>query len=265
MRRPGDSCLGFPIGLPPCRRRENPLTPLDDITLHHLGSAAKTLLSKTAQGCRDGSVSDPADHFAVTMASFLDGIVLTYPPVVDRHQGTLPFTARHEVAADVFKVARGGSGGGPTIDLLLQIWCETESMNVAFGVPLLMRRVPSFGPIPRDLWDQLGESARALNAVTGSGRLILIGEPDPFYRGPDELFRDTHGVSALPTLMIAGMLNPPRGVSGRFLDWFCDDLVSGWIGDPALSGRGASRVLEDALQFFDIARLLRIHIRKVAP
>jgi hypothetical protein len=51
----------------------------------------------------------------------------------------------------------------------------------------------------------------------------------------------------MDTQTFAGLRAPPHPVSGRICYWFCNDLASGWIGNPALSDRHESKVLDEIL------------------
>ncbi|MGI8841995.1 MAG: hypothetical protein ACR2F8_14635 [Caulobacteraceae bacterium] len=239
------------------------MAPLDELALHHLGRAIKVLLRKTAELSRTEVIADPAEYWAGQMAAFLDGLPLVWPPVVEPRQSDLPFHEPHRVEADVSTVARGGMLGGPGVDLLLQIALETESMSAAFGIPILMRCVPSFGPIPPQIWDELRDAARSLIEFTAAGRLLLIGNSRPFDPRPNTL-QFAEDVYAIPAILAAGATDAPCGLSGRGLDHFSYDFASGWVGDPALADRGESRQLEEFLSVFNVGRILRIRVYKVA-
>lgn len=240
------------------------MTPLDESALHHISDAMRWSMQKMAKQCREDAVEDLADYWVDLVASSLGRMPLLWPPMTTPGQLPLPFQAPHRIETEVYVVGAGGLLGGPTLDVLLQVWFETESMSASFGIPIMMRRVPSFGLIPREIWAELRETARRLNQITPSGRLLLVGHPDPFAGWPNTVVRHTDAY-ALSTILAAGMIEPPRGLSGRMLEHFAYDLASGWIGDPALAGGDTSPELSAFLSIFDTARILRIRIRKVTP
>jgi hypothetical protein len=238
------------------------LAPLDEIVLNRLGSGFETAFARLAEDIRADRVDDPAVYWAEFTALALNRLILREPPAIERNVAVLPFHDKHEIRTELFSVMSGGGKGGPTVDVLLQVWYETESLSAAFGIPLIMRTVPSFGAIPQALWSELREIAAKLNPTTPAGRIVLIGIPDMFegqgYSSPEP-------VVALPATMVAGMTKPPYPSRARGLTHFAYDLASGWIGDPALSGRGQSPMLNEFLGFFDVAHLLRVRIERVAP
>ncbi len=229
--------------------------------LNHLSGAFGTSLKWLARYCRENPDGDAAEYLVNLMAGALNGKQIVWPPVVDPGQPMLPFVLRHRITTELFSVGGGGMRGGPTVDVLLQVWFETESMHAAFGLPLLLRPIRPEGPVPRAVWDELRDTARALNKFTPSGRLLLIGHPNPF-QWETQLGPVPTDIYALSSVMAAGMADPPRGMAGRILAHFDYDLASGWIGDPALAGDAASPQLAHFLSHFDVAHLLRIRIRK---
>lgn len=238
------------------------MTPLEDVALHHISGAMRVSLKRLVEKSQEDAIDDPADYWVDLVASALNGMPLLWPPMVDSGQSPLPFEAPHRIETEVYLVGSSGLLGGPTLDVLLQVWFETESMNAAFGIPLLMRRVPSFGPVPRAIWDERRETALRLNEITPCGRLLLLGHPDPFGAKPHHVISEAP-LYVLSTILAAGMTDPPRGLSGVILEHFAYDFASGWIGDPVLSGGRKSPELNAFLSYFDTARILRIRIRKV--
>lgn len=216
-------------------------------------------LRRLADECRTGCVDDPATHWAESAARLLHDYGLERPPSAEAAQPMLPFDAPHRITTELYSVARGGLEGGPSIDVLLQVWYNTESLKSAFGIPLLLRCVPSFGPVPQHIWTELREASHALNAFTCAGRVLLIGHPDPFATRFEAII-DSSAIYALPTTLLAGMIDPPRGLSGQVLEHFPDDFVSGWVGDPALADENGSPKLSAFLRTFDVIHLLRLRI-----
>jgi len=243
------------------------LSPPDNIILRDLGNALRVTLRGLGERCREGLVDDLTESWAQSAASLLD-FGLERAPSVEMSQPTFPFCAPHRVTTELYRVANGGLGGGPSIDVLLQIWFNTEAIRTAFGTPLLLRRVQSFGPVAPGIWAELREISLLLNTITCAGRVLMIGHPDPFETRPSTVIDSkpmyalprTTPMYALPTTLLAGMINPPHGLSGQILEHFPDDLVSGWIGDPALGGESGSLKLDAFLGTFDVNRILRIRI-----
>ena len=128
-----------------------------------------------------------------------------------------------------FTVWPGGAGGRAVNRRAAAGWANTKSLKSAFGIPLLLRCVPSFGPVPQHIWTELREASHALNAFTCAGRVLLIGHPDPFATKFEAII-DSSAIYALPTTLLAGMIDPPRGLSGQVLEHFPDNFVSGWVG-----------------------------------
>jgi hypothetical protein len=238
------------------------VTPLDEQALNRLGSGFEVAFVKLAEKVRADQIDDPSRYWTEFVAGGLNRTVLREPPAIERTVAVLPFHNRHEIRTELFSVTNGGLHGGPTVDILLQIWCDTESMSAGFGIPLIMRTVPSFGRIPQGLWTELQEISKNLMKTTPAGRVVLIGYPDMF---AGLGYAAAEPVVALPVAMIPGMTMPPHSSRARCLTNFAFDLASGWIGDPALSGRGDLTVMNEFLGFFDVTHLLRVRIEQTAP
>jgi hypothetical protein len=151
--------------------------------------------------------------------------------------------------------------GGPTIDVLFQIWFDTEDMVGGFGVPLLFRRIPGAGPMPAPIFEEIQNIARRLTVATPSARILLFADQEDFDWGPTKVIR-RHPIIVTNAHSFAGFQRAPHPVVGRTFFHFADDLASGWIGDPVLSGRTESPVLDEVMMTFAVNQVLRIRIEK---
>jgi hypothetical protein len=188
-----------------------------------------------------------------------DNLILVEPPTLDPGQPVLPFNDPHRVAAEYYHVVGGGMRGGPTIDLLLQIWLETETMVCAYAMPLVIRIVPSAGPIPGTVWADMRASARNFNRTTPSAVFVLMSRDRTFLTP----FGHRLPAYALPAIHVEGIAEPPRP-SGKPIYAFCSDLAAGWGADPQLSGRFPSPVMDEFLSLYHIARIVRLTVRRAS-
>jgi hypothetical protein len=228
--------------------------------IFQLSDGLRTAFELIVKRDREGKVDDIADAWAALAASGLQDVRLMAPPVVDYEEPYLPFIETHKIHTTLFRVARSGMLGGPWLDLIFQVWFDTEDFSGGFGIPVIMKKIPSYGRMPELIWADLQEAAKKLNVATPSGRIVLFGD------GAD--FDFAHRISSnspiivMDTQTFAGLRAPPHPVSGRSYYYFCDDLASGWIGDPALSGRQNSYVLDEILCNFHVGHVLRICIAR---
>jgi len=231
-----------------------------DFWIDQLGKSFLTGFQWISRRDAEAPVAELAIEWAELIASALNDVRLTAPPTVDDRQPFLPFIKTHRIGTELFHVAQSGMRGGPRLDLILQIWFDTEHASGGFGVPLLMQRVPRTGAMPEPMWHELRETAQKLNVATPSGRVVLLR------RGVDLSSDRPSDYDAHPVVMnsftLASTRSPPHPVYGRRLDQTCHDLASGWIGDPALSGRESSPVFDEILGNFHVGRVLRIAIRQ---
>lgn len=100
-----------------------------------------------------------------------------------------------------------------------------------------------------------------ISSFSCAGRALLIGHPNPFDLKPGALI-DSTAMYALPMTLLAGMVDPPRGMSGHILEHFASDLVSGWIGDPNLGRQDGSPTVMAFLKAFDVRNTLRLRIHQ---
>lgn len=205
-------------------------------------------------------VTEFASEWAALIDSALNDVRLTAPPTVDDRQPFLSFIKTHRITTHLFQALRSGMLGGAPLDLILQIWFDTEHASGGFGVPMVMQQVPRSGAMPEPMWHELRQTAQKLNVATPAGRFVLLRRGvDP---GSDSLFDHDHHPVVMSSFTLASTRSPPHPVYGRRLDQFCHDLASGWIGDPALSGRTDSPVFDELLSNFHVGPVLRIAIRQ---
>lgn len=234
--------------------------PHDDIYIDRLHLAFKTAFRWIHKREDAGEDLDFADAWADLIASGLDGVRINALPAIDRENPGLPFIETHRIETESYVVARSGMRGGPNIDVLLQVWFDTEDMLCGYGVPLVFCKIANSGRLPPVMWSELQDICRQVTLATPSGRLIFRSEDGPFdsfkfssyVRGTWMFATDMHS--------FAGGRLPPSPVRGRLMDDFCLDLASGWIGDPALSGQTASPLLDELMSMFTISHVLRIKI-----
>lgn len=230
-----------------------------DLTLNRLGDGLRTAFQWVVERNRAGEVADLADAWAGIASGGLNGLRLMSPPRVDRMEPFLPFIKAHRIRAESFYVGRSGMGGGPPVDLLLQVWLDTEDGVGGFGVPMIIREIPSFGPMPEPLWLELHDTCRKLNVVSPATKLVMVAAEEDFDWG-EQAFERRHKVIIWNAHWFAGLHRPPRPAFGRTLESFCIDLASGWVGDPLLSGRPPSPVLDELLSNYHVGNLVRIRI-----
>ena len=106
--------------------------------------------------------------------------------------------------------------------------------------------------------------ARKLSLATPSGRLMFFADKEDFDWGEMSLLRYRRIIVA-NAHSFSGLRHPPHPISGRSHYRFADDLASGWIGDPALSGRQTSPIMDEVFSNFLVNHVLRIHIEKAPP
>ncbi|SDX71160.1 hypothetical protein [Roseicitreum antarcticum] len=237
------------------------LKPETELSINRLSDALRTSFEWIVKRDREVAIGDIAEAWAELTASALQDVQLMAPPIVDHTEPFLPFIETHKIRTDLFRVALSGMRGGPRLDLIFQVWFDTEDASGGFGVPLIMQKIPSAGLMPDLVWNDLREAAKKLNAATPSGRIVLFGDGSDFDWGETRISR-FNPIMVMNAHTFASIQASPHPVSGRLHYHFCDDLASGWIGDPALSGRENSPVLDEILSNFHVGHVLRISIFK---
>lgn len=114
------------------------------------------------------------------------------------------------------------------------------------------------------MWSELQDVCRKVALATPCARVVLVAKDRDFdWYGSGNC--DKNPVIASDAHSIAGQRLPPVPVRGRRLDALCQDLASGWIGDPALSGMESSVILDEVMTNFQISHVLRIRVVNENP
>lgn len=234
-----------------------------DLSIDRLAGAFQTTFDWIVERDRKGEVQDFAGEWVDLLASGLHDVRMTATPAIDAQQPGLPFVEVHRITTETFFVARSGMRGGPAIDVLLQLWFDTEEMVCAYGIPLIFQRIANSGRMPDMMWHDLQEVCRKITMATPCARVVFVAKESDFEWFRDgSRFWDGNAVIATDAHGFAGACLPPAPVSGRRLKAFCQDLASGWIGDPALAGREPSAILDEVMSNFLISHVLRIRVER---
>lgn len=235
-----------------------------DLSIDNLQKAFSTAFNWIVARDRETGVEDFAGAWVELVASALQDVRLTATPAIEHDSPPLKFLQTHRIATDLFFAARSGMRGGPMIDVLLQVWFDTEEMFCGYGFPLIFRTIPHSGRMPELMWSELQDACRKVTLATPCARVVLVAKDRDFdWYGSD--YRDKNPIIAADAHSIAGQRLPPAPVRGRRLDTFCQDLASGWTGDPALSGMESSAILDEVMTNFQISHVLRIRIVRENP
>lgn len=231
-----------------------------ELAFESLAAAFRTAFTFTFENDRKckGTLPDFAGDWADLLASALNDARLAANPAIDDTSPAFPFADPHRILAERFIVARSGMTGGPTIDVLLQLWFDTEELLCGTGIPLVFQRIEKAGRMPDLMWSDLRDICRRITMATPCGRMLFVAKGAGFdWWGDGSLFFSPNPILAVDMHGFAGTRLPPAPLNGRRLDAFCRDLASGWIGDPALSGREASPLLDALMRDFQINHVLR--------
>ena len=235
-----------------------------DLFIDNLGKAFSTAFTWIVERNRETGIDDFAGAWVDLLASALQDVRLTATPAIDADAPPLKFLQTHRIATEVFVAARSGMNGGPTIDVLLQVWFDTAERLCGDGVPLIFRIIPHSGRMPDLMWSELQDVCLKVSQATPCAKVVLIAEDrdfDWYGRG----YWDKNPMIAADAHSIAGQRHPPAPIRGRRLDAFCQDLASGWTGDPALSGMEGSPFLDELMTNFQIGHVLRIRVGRENP
>ena len=211
---------------------------------------------------RAGSLLNIADDWAALVASALDGVRLSARTLADPAQADLPFADAPIVHTDLFVVGNSGVGGGPNIDVLFQLWIETEMFSACTGVPMIMRSVPAKGALPPAVWDEIRSDVIALGVFTPVTRVVLFGEDADFE--PASSYGSEYSAMVLDTFTISGLKRAPRGREGQPFIYLCHDLASGRHCDPSLSGRTETDFYRSLIRTCNVRRILRLRVEALA-
>ena len=117
-----------------------------DLSVNSFQKAFRTAFNWIVERDREAGVDDFPSAWVELVSSALHDVRLTATPAIDSKSPPLPFAQTHRITTELFHVARSGMRGGPTIDVLLQIWFDTEEMFFGYGVPLIFRKIPPTFP-----------------------------------------------------------------------------------------------------------------------
>lgn len=233
------------------------------LRLSRLGDGLATSFKWIAERHRLGQVDDLAEAWTSLTASAADGVRLEMYPGIDPGQLNFAFTHPHRIEAETYLVANGGLRGGPSVDLLFQLWIETDEIGIGVGFPLIFQNIPEHGGIPALQMQDLQATCRELLTFTASTRVVL------FASGPEFVFeRHNSGnepVLAIDGVTVAGLRVPFRPIFGVDLYRLGHKLASGEGGDPQLSGYYKDgRLLNAFFETFQVRRVLRLKVKKAA-
>lgn len=231
-----------------------------DLSIDRLYSAFETSFNWAIDQNREGTSTDLPAAWVDIVASGLDGVRLTAAPVIGAHQPPLKFIETHVISTQRFYVARSGMAGGPKIDVLLQLWFDTEETQWACGIPLIFRKVKQTGRMPDLAWADLQQLCRLITKATPSARVLFIAEKRDFDRYGESSYIGYNRLIASDANSLAGAKLAHTPLAGRTMQELCRDMASGWIGDPALSGKEEGGLLAQIMQVHQIDHVLRIRI-----
>jgi len=99
-----------------------------DLSIDNLQKAFSTAFTWVVERDRESGINDFAGAWVDLLASALQDVRLTATPAIDADSPPLKFLQTHRIATEVFVAARSGMRGGPTIDVLLQVWFVTAPL-----------------------------------------------------------------------------------------------------------------------------------------
>ena len=151
-----------------------------DLSIDNLQKAFSTAFTWVVERDRESGIDDFAGTWIDLLASALKDVRLTATPAIDADSPPLKFLQTHRIATEVFVAARSGMRGGPTIDVLLQVWFDTEEMFCGYGVPLIFRTIPHSGRMPDLMWSELQDVCRKVTLATPCARVVLVAQDRDF-------------------------------------------------------------------------------------
>lgn len=150
------------------------------LSIDNLQKAFGTAFTWVVERDRESGIDDFAGAWVDLLASALQDVRLTATPAIDADSPPLKFLQTHRIATEVFVAARSGMRGGPTIDVLLQVWFDTEEMFCGYGVPLIFRTIPHSGRMPDLMWSELQDVCRKVALATPCARVVLVAQDRDF-------------------------------------------------------------------------------------
>ncbi|MFT4149664.1 MAG: hypothetical protein QM656_05655 [Paracoccaceae bacterium] len=232
-----------------------------ELIIEHLFKALSTTFDRVTADFRHGTVSDLTGAWVDQLVGSTNGLRLSALPRIAPLQPVFPFVEVHRITAESYYVARGGMMGGPCIDVLIQIWLDTEEVVSAYGVPLVMHAVDPERPLPDLSWHDLTRTASEISALTFAGRMVFVARSGGFPTRRSRTYADPPLVIlGVDVNSFSGQTRPMVLRAGRSMEELSQDIASGWIGDPALGGKVPSPLLDALLMKFDVRHILRLKI-----
>lgn len=222
-------------------------------------ATAATIRARRTHAPLLAKIEDADEVFSRAIGeAFARPVPLIAPPRFHRDERLLPFERPHDVRVERFRVLQSGLGGGATVDVLFQVWIDTETMRASFGVPLVFREIAPFGPVDPDVWAELREVALALQRFTSAARFAFVAEPEPFVPCGWDRRRDDDFVRWLSGIAVVGLRSPARPPRMTAQAFAIDDIVSGWIGDVELGGESPTNALHAFVKHFHVRQIVRV-------
>lgn len=234
-----------------------------NLRLHRLGNGLTTAFEWIARRHRLGEISNLAVAWASLVDSAVNGLRLDMYPAVDPGQMNFAFTRPHVIETEYYAVAGGGMRGGSNVDLVFQLWIETDEISIGVGFPLIFLAIPETGGIPQRQWAELQATCRELLTFSPATRVVL------FASGHDFQFERMYGpkgpILAIDGVTVAGLRRAPRPTYGIDHYSLAQNLACGNGGDPQISGfHPDQKLMTELLKTFHVAHVLRLRI-KVDP
>lgn len=232
-----------------------------ELVIHDLAHALHYCFHTVKEKSPQASAPEFADAWVDFVVEALDGVCISRVAGMDQLSRPLPFAGTHRIEVQAFYAARSGMRGGGNIDVLFQLWCDTEDRWSTYGTPIVFQGADDFEPLADQVWHDLKRKCARVTLATPCGRVMFVLGADYFDAIPREHqvgYPDWFRVSDMASL--AGSRTSPTPRNGRGLMDFSVDLASGWIGDPALSGASENPVMDELLTNFHVAHILRLKV-----
>ena len=232
-----------------------------EIVTHDLAYSLHWCFYTAREKAPEASAATFADAWVSLAFRALHGITIGRLAGSSHLSRPLPFAGTHRIETEAFYAARSGSLGGGNIDVLFQLWIDSEDRWATYGTPILFHDADRRSSLSDPDWRELKERCARVSLATPCGRVLFLLGKDHFrlyesgndYESPD-WFRVSDMVG------VGGSRISPAPRNGRGLMDFCVDLASGWVGDPALSGANENPIMGELLSNFHIGHVLRVKI-----